>query len=822
MAINIFDDKPTDLDLNGPILSFTTNPTGVGSTGVGIGSSGGGSVSLTGIATATFPTTANNTGYVTYRWYEQGVGALSDSTYVTGTATTTLTLSNLITPTDNQRKYYVEADYVPSYYVTGNAPNEPLNSGVGTVTVDPLIEIVSQPSSVQVLVNEDGTITVNADITDSHFISTAGNVSYQWILNGSDVTDGTITDTWTTGSDTSGTVENTYTSDASHTFPSIGISDVELTVAGGSGGNGGSDSNGSGGRGGQGRAGRFSLPSDFAGTKLDFYVGKRGNGGGSGNQNAGGSGGLVGSGVLLGVGGDGGGAGQNGWSGGGGGGGAASYVIDPTGRIIVSAGGGGGGGGSWNSPAPDAFGNNPGVGLGYGHGNSTNPLGMNDGNQGSTKNGDGGGGGGGGGGVSGGSGGNDGQDNSHGASPGNGGTSGAKTPVASIIGSGWLNDSDGYINLKYTGYTDTTVTTTRNTVISGSTTQTLTIRSDVVGVQTAQCKITYPYAINSPVLTDEVNFVTVSSTDENNINVESIGVTDSATLSSINLNNGEYTFQLEGTDVDNNGINQFYSFYSPDKDLDVEMDLYGGKGTDFSVWAAGMGWGDGFVGGEGGYSRIRFTMTQNTEYVIAGLIASVNVPLLYRKAQLIACVGQGGQGGHYGRGGFGGGVDVGGENGRGRLSGVGGGVIAAGGLSGNGKFGGAYEAPVLYPGDTQGATAEGGQTISCTKGVYWRNQGALACDDISGSTQFRLSDGTVVTNTAEISRGFKAGYNIMQTAGGGAGDGGNGGNGATGGTGGSSSGGGGASGYQDGSVTVVDTKLGGSTGDAKIILRLQS
>ena len=298
MAINIFDDKPTDLDLNGPILSFTTNPTGVGSTGVGIGSSGGGSVSLTGIATATFPTTANNTGYVTYRWYEQGVGALSDSTYVTGTATTTLTLSNLITPTDNQRKYYVEADYVPSYYVTGNAPNEPLNSGVGTVTVDPLIEIVSQPSSVQVLVNEDGTITVNADITDSHFISTAGNVSYQWILNGSDVTDGTITDTWTTGSDTSGTVENTYTSDASHTFPSIGISDVELTVAGGSGGNGGSDSNGSGGRGGQGRAGRFSLPSDFAGTELDFYVGKRGNGGGSGNQNAGGSGGLVGSGAV--------------------------------------------------------------------------------------------------------------------------------------------------------------------------------------------------------------------------------------------------------------------------------------------------------------------------------------------------------------------------------------------------------------------------------------------------------------------------------------------------------------------------------------------
>ena len=34
-----------------------------------------------------------------------------------------------------------------------------------------------------------------------------------------------------------------------------------------------------------------------------------------------------------------------------------------------------------------------------------------------------------------------------------------------------------------------------------------------------------------------------------------------------------------------------------------------------------------------------------------------------------------------------------------------------------------------------------------------------------GNQQFRLPDGTVVTNTAEITRGFKAGFNIMQTAG---------------------------------------------------------
>ena len=52
---------------------------------------------------------------------------------------------------------------------------------------------------------------------------------------------------------------------------------------------------------------------------------------------------------------------------------------------------------------------------------------------------------------------------------------------------------------------------------------------------------------------------------------------------------------------------------------------------------------------------------------------------------------------------------------------------------------------------------------------------------------------------------------------------GNGGNGATGGDGASepgTAGGGGGSGYQDGTVTVVDTQQGGSTGNAKVILRV--
>ena len=41
--MSIFDDKQIDLDVNGPFLSFTTNPTGVGCTGVLAGGTGGGS-----------------------------------------------------------------------------------------------------------------------------------------------------------------------------------------------------------------------------------------------------------------------------------------------------------------------------------------------------------------------------------------------------------------------------------------------------------------------------------------------------------------------------------------------------------------------------------------------------------------------------------------------------------------------------------------------------------------------------------------------------------------------------------------------------------
>ena len=70
--MSLFPLVPTGLDLNGPDLSFTTNPVGVATSTAGI-------ATFTGIATASFTTVGsvanspNNLGIITYRWYRVGV-----------------------------------------------------------------------------------------------------------------------------------------------------------------------------------------------------------------------------------------------------------------------------------------------------------------------------------------------------------------------------------------------------------------------------------------------------------------------------------------------------------------------------------------------------------------------------------------------------------------------------------------------------------------------------------------------------------------------------------------------------------------------------
>ena len=141
----------------------------------------------------------------------------------------------------------------------------------------------------------------------------------------------------------------------------------------------------------------------------------------------------------------------------------------------------------------------------------------------------------------------------------------------------------------------------------------------------------------------------------------------------------------------------------------------------------------------------------------------------------------------------------------------------------NGTFGSLTSLTPTGPAgvDRKADVPDGGVSIKCSKGTYYRDQGKSPCEDL-GTVKFRWSDGTELTDTASIDRGYKAGLNFIQTAGKKQTDtSGNGGNGTTGGQGGSNGyGGGGGSGFNSG-ITGVTSQEGGSTfSDAKVILRV--
>tara|TARA_Y100000766_G_C18907756_1_gene606766 strand:+ start:781 stop:2505 length:1725 start_codon:yes stop_codon:yes gene_type:complete len=195
--MSLFRSVQTGLDLNGPNLVFSEQP-------VGVATSTTGTVVLTGVATAGFTTigdTANsvvNAGAITYQWYKSGVGSVTDGTYISGSQSSTLTLTNVSYSAEHEAEYYLEADYDPKSIVglastslggfkTGNAPNEPLKSRVGLVTVFPTITIASQPSDGSVATGITETFSVHATDSDGGVL----DLSYKWQQDGNDLTDAT-------------------------------------------------------------------------------------------------------------------------------------------------------------------------------------------------------------------------------------------------------------------------------------------------------------------------------------------------------------------------------------------------------------------------------------------------------------------------------------------------------------------------------------------------------------------------------------------------------------------------------------------------------
>ena len=779
----------TTLDLNGPFLSFTQQPESI--------STAEESVTLTGIATVSFDSTeVVNDGTIEYQWYEIGVGPLQEGNGASGTATTSLTLENLRSPDDNGRQFYLESSYTPTSS-TGKAINAPHYSETVVVSVLPLIGIVAQPSNATTIPNRSVTFTVDARLSDSTFDE---GLSYQWTLNGELAVEGTQEVLVPVGR-----FDETFSSDTTISIPSDAFN-VEIDVSGGSGGDGGKDNRGVAGVGGPGRYGKFEYPSGA--RTLDLRVGRNGNDGGRGSKNVYGSEGAS----SVAKGGRGGDAGNKGYSGGGGGGGGASGVFDRSvGYYTIVAGGGGGGGGSsfkidgGDGVSSDSFESSSGS-FSISNGSAGKRIGNNR---------DGGGGGGGGGGATGGAGGENGEDQRTISGGGTAGGSKYSVSIGSTLIDERDSDGSGFIKVKYdvpeTSESTGNFKILSSTTCSGTQTETLTTSTVNVGIQTVACILSHPTAVNSPLTSDTALFTSLFDTSSYPLKIEEISGSAEATIVNVDLYNGEFVLRtFEGNNSDPDELISFYSLYAPDKDLNVEVDLYGGKGA-----SSGN-----FIGGEGGFSRIRFTIEKNVEYVISGLNSLIDAPFLYRKGSLIACVGQGGSAGSSGNGGFGGGIGVSGDRGNGRRGGEGGQSVSNGTLSNVGIFGSFFTTAVPIAPDTIAPNPDGGRTLPCPYGVYWRNQGVSACSDV-GTTKFRLSDGTVVTNTEDIQRGYKAGYSIIETAGLGNVNGGNGGNGATGGRGGvGGDGGGGASGYTNGSVTVVSSILGGSNDVARVVIRI--
>ena len=225
IGLGFYNVTQTTTDLNGPFLRFTESPE---ATTV----DDGGSVTLTGIATAEFkhnPTIpgerVTNTGEIEYQWYIDGTAAEDATDKISGSQTNELTLSNLSNPTETGRSIVLRATYAGSAYQseegaitagiaasTGNGVNQPVETTAVIVTVNPTISIDTQPVEQTAAQGIDATFTVVASASDG------SDVNYQWNQDGNPLSD---------GGDVSGANSPTLTISST----TVGTSTITVTVS---------------------------------------------------------------------------------------------------------------------------------------------------------------------------------------------------------------------------------------------------------------------------------------------------------------------------------------------------------------------------------------------------------------------------------------------------------------------------------------------------------------------------------------------------------------------------------------------------------------
>ena len=416
------------------------------------------------------------------------------------------------------------------------------------------------------------------------------------------------------------------------------------------------------------------------------------------------------------------------------------------------------------------------------------------------------------------------------AGGGGGGESAYNNQVCTLVSGTGGQNTTPYVKVTYTSATQSGGSqVTTNTVITGATSDTLTLKADRVGIQTVRCKLTHPVAVNkteplsevtqttdtsllsranSAIYTNTVNFETISATNQqiSTLNVEQLS-DFAATFGSSSQNLFLNSLNLGAI---NSQPNRVFVVYPPDENINVKIIMAAGAGDDFN----------GNTGGHGGRTTFTYTMKRNNEYAFkfgintdengtASLGRGGAGAYFYENGILLVACGGGGAAGWYGgNGGAGGGAGNAGANGSGNSGGTGGVSVSTGALPGAGQ---------------QASGTIGGKVESCTSGVYWAQQGFSPCSDI-GTQKWRDFNGNQVSGSASITRGYKSASNVTTASGwngfrtnggfssshvggtfvGGGGSGAYGGN-ATGNT---SSGGGGGSGYTNGAVTIVSSDNG--------------
>ena len=224
IGLGFYNALNTTLDINGPFLRFTDEPAAASA-------NDGGSVTISGTAVAEFkhnPSTipgerVTNTGEIKYQWYIDGVAAVDATDRISGSQTNEITISNLVSPTDNAKSVFLRATYEGSAYQsesgaitagiarsTGNGVNEPLDTSAAIITVNPTISITTQPVDATAAEGLNATFTVVAEASDG------SDVSYQWNKDGvalldSDTVSGSITPTLTISESDKGTSDITVT-----------------------------------------------------------------------------------------------------------------------------------------------------------------------------------------------------------------------------------------------------------------------------------------------------------------------------------------------------------------------------------------------------------------------------------------------------------------------------------------------------------------------------------------------------------------------------------------------------------------------------------